>query len=201
MTVSPGATVNPEGVHFAVTAREAERVTLSLFEGNDETRFAMLREGELHHLFVPGTRARQAYGFRAHGAWAPDQGLSFDDSKLLADPYALALDRPYVFDPRLAERGFDTASLVPKSIVCDPPELALAPPLFRPGGFIYELNVRGISMRHPDIPPALRGTIAALAHPAILAHLTRLKVDAVELMPVTAWIDERHLPPLGLHNA
>ena len=47
-------------------------------------------------------------------------------------------------------------------------------------------------MRHPDVPPQLRGTIAALAHPAIIAHLTKLKVDAVELMPVTAWIDERH---------
>lgn len=66
---------------------------------------------------------------------------------------------------------------------------------------MYEVNVRGFTMLHPDVPQALRGTVAALAHPAIVAHLRRLKVSAVELMPVTAWIDERHLPPLGLRNA
>jgi glycogen operon protein len=70
-----------------------------------------------------------------------------------------------------------------------------------PGGLIYELNVRGFTLNHPAIPPALRGTIAALAHPAIIAHLSKLRVSAVELMPVVAWIDERHLPPLGLRNA
>src|SRR6185503_14766053 len=72
---------------------------------------------------------------------------------------------------------------------------------FRAGGFIYEVNVRGFTMRHPDVPPALRGTVAALAHPTIIAHLQKLGVDAVELMPIPAWIDERHLPPLGLRNA
>ena len=200
MTLSPGVTVQPDNVHFAVTARDAERVSLCLFDGETETRLAMQREGDLHHLRVPGIRTGQAYGYRAHGPWAPDKALLFDDSKLLVDPYTLALDRPFAFHPRLSERGFDTAGLVPKSIVCDPPEVRPAPPLFRPGGLIYELNVRGFSMRHPDIPPALRGTIAALAHPAVLAHLTMLKVDAVELMPVTAWIDERHLPSRGLRN-
>jgi len=201
VTLSPGVTVQPDNVHFAVTARDAKRVSLCLFDGETETRLAMLREGDLHHLRVPGIRTGQAYGYRAHGPWAPDKALLFDDSKLLVDPYALALDRPFAFDPRLSERGFDTASLVPKSIVCDPPAVRPAPPLFRPGGLIYELNVRGFSMRHPDIPPALRGTIGALAHPVILAHLTKLKVAAVELMPVTAWIDERHLPSRGLRNA
>ncbi|GAA3253747.1 hypothetical protein GCM10020258_11060 [Sphingomonas yabuuchiae] len=76
-----------------------------------------------------------------------------------------------------------------------------APPLFRPGGLIYELNVRGFTMRHPAIPPEQRGTLAALAHPAVLDHLRKLGVAAVELMPITAAIDERHLPPLGLRNA
>ncbi|PJN94429.1 glycogen debranching enzyme GlgX, partial [Amaricoccus sp. HAR-UPW-R2A-40] len=75
-----------------------------------------------------------------------------------------------------------------------------APPVFRPGGLVYELPVRPFTMLHPDVPPELRGTVAALAHPAILDHLTRLRVDAVELMPITAWIDERHLGPLGLVN-
>lgn len=161
----------------------------------------MLRDGDLHHLFVPGVRTGQAYGYRADGAWAPEKGLLFDNSKLLADPYARALDRHFVFDPRLSDRGFDTAALMPRSLVCDPVEVPLRPPRFRNGGLIYELNVRGFSMRHPEIPQALRGTIAALAHPAIIAHLKKLQVDAVELMPIAAWIDERHLQPLGLRNA
>jgi glycogen operon protein len=99
-------------------------------------------------------------------------------------------------------RGVDTASLVPKAVVAQPSEKCTQlPPVFRPGGLIYELNVRGFTQRHPDIPPEMRGTIGALAHPAIIAHLQKLHVNAIELMPIVAWIDERHLPPLGLHNA
>ena len=201
MTLSPGATVTPQGVHFAVISRDAARVMLCLFDGDSETRFLMLREGDLHHLFVPGIRTGQAYGYRADGPWAPKEGLLFDSRKLLADPHALVLDRSFVCDPRLSERGFDTAALMPKTIVCDPPDVPLQPPKFRNGGLIYELNVRGFSMRHPEIPQGLRGTIAALAHPAVISHLKTLRVDTVELMPIVAWIDERHLPPLGLHNA
>ncbi|MFK5057944.1 glycogen debranching enzyme, partial [Klebsiella pneumoniae] len=66
---------------------------------------------------------------------------------------------------------------------------------------VYEVNVRAFTMLHPDVPPGQRGTVAALAHPAVIAHLRRLRVAAVELMPIVAWIDERHLPPLGLANA
>ena len=76
-----------------------------------------------------------------------------------------------------------------------------APPRFARGGLIYELNARAFTMLHPDIPAAQRGTVAALAHPSVIAHLQKLHVSAVELMPITAWIDERHLPPLGLTNA
>jgi len=201
VTPSPGAFVTPQGVRFAVVAREATQVTLCLFDGKQETRLPMAWDGDIHHITVPGIRAGQAYGYRASGPWLPEKGHLFDPGKLLADPYALALDRRFVFDPRLAERGFDTADLVPKSLVCDPPEMPLAPSRFRNGGLIYELNVRGFSMRHPEVPPPLRGTIGALAHPAVIAHLKKLKVDAVELMPIIAWIDERHLPPLRLHNA
>ncbi|HVF93072.1 MAG TPA: glycogen debranching enzyme, partial [Sphingomonas sp.] len=82
-----------------------------------------------------------------------------------------------------------------------PPPPPPPPPLFLNGGLIYELNVRGFTWLHPDIPEAQRGTLAALAHPSIIAHLRKIGVDAVELMPIVAWIDERHLPPLGLANA
>lgn len=199
--MTPGVALTPDGATFTVTARDAEGMTLCLFDGAHETRLPMTRDGETFHLTVPGVGAGAAYGFRANGPFAPERGLLFDDSKLLVDPYALELDRRFIFDPRLSQYGFDTAALAPRAIVCAPPDVPRQPPLFRNGGLIYEVNVRGFTMRHPDVPPALRGTIAALAHPAIIAHLQKLGVDAVELMPVIAWIDERHLPPRGLHNA
>jgi glycogen operon protein len=176
-------------------------------EGNRELdRLELAPEGEgVFGLFVSGLKESTRYGFRADGAYAPEKGLWFDPGKLLVDPYAVEIDRPYVYDHRLTARrgqGKDTAPLMPKAIArASMPDMAIAPPRFRPGGLIYEVPVRAFTMRHPDIPERDRGTIRALAHPAIIEHLTGLGVSAVELLPVAAWIDERHLPPLGLANA
>jgi len=197
----PGVQFTADGVRFAVIAAEAQRVDLCLFTGGRERRLPMARDGEMHSLTVADIEAAQAYGYRATGTWQPEQNLFYDHSKLLLDPYAQQLDRRFVFDPRLSQRGFDTAALVPKALVSKPEMVPQKPPLFQPGGFIYEVNVRSFTVRHPDVPEKLRGTVAALAHPAIIAHLQRLGVDAVELMPLAAWIDERHLPALGLRNA
>ena len=202
MTDCPGAHPVRGGTKFAICARDAELVELCLFDGDREIRLAMQRQNNLHVAFAAGVGPGQRYGFRATGAWAPDQGLLFDPAKLLVDPYALTLDRAFSLDPDLAIRGADTAHLVPKAVVTAPIEtLASRPPVFRPGGLIYELNVRGFTRLHYEVPPHLRGTIAALAHPAIISYFKKLHVNAVELMPVVAWIDERHLPPLGLRNA
>ena len=65
---------------------------------------------------------------------------------------------------------------------------------------IYETHVRGFTMRHPDVPPALRGTYAGLASAPVIEHLKRLGVTAVELMPVHAFVDDRHLVERGLRN-
>lgn len=186
---------------FAVRAPLAERVDLCLFGGADETRHAMVRHGEVWMLELPGDCAGARYGYRAHGPYDPPSGLWFDPAKLLVDPYAVELDRRFVQHPRLAHYGDDTADLVPRAIVPGP--LAQVPhrtPHFQRGGLIYELNVRAFTLLHPDVPEAIRGTVAALAHPAVIAHLTAMHVSAVELMPIIAWIDERHLPPLGLTN-
>lgn len=202
-----GASLSREGIRFAVWSEAAERIQLCLFDGERETeRLDLVREGGgVHALFVPGRSAGQRYGFRADGPYDPASGLWFDPQKLLVDPYALEIDRPYVYDPRLAARrgeGGDTAPLVPKSVAAALPEVVpAAPPLFQPGGLIYELSVRAFTMRHPEVPERERGTLRALAHPAVIGHLLKLGVSAVELMPITAWIDERHLPPLGLANA
>ncbi len=177
-------------------APEAEAVWLCLFDDADgETSIPMSRDGDdwtVAAFVAAGTR----YGYRADGE------PPFDRSKLLVDPHATQIDRPFTYDPRLGERGVDTAALVPKAVLTEPlPPLPLQPPRFRSGGLIYEVNVRSFTMLHPDVPEAMRGTVAALADPSVIAHLQKIGVDVVELMPIVAWIDERHLPPLGLRNA
>ncbi|MDE2437236.1 MAG: glycogen debranching protein GlgX [Sphingomonadales bacterium] len=197
-----GATVQRENTCFTVRSPRAESVLLCLFDGDGEQRHAMVREGDNWTCTLPGDLSGTRYGYRAAGVYAPELGLWFDPSKLLVDPCAVALDARFVQDPRLGEYGVDTTPQVPKAIV--PARLPVVRKRRRPfprGGLIYEANVRGLTRLHPDIPEGLRGTVAALAHPAIIAHLRKLRVNAVELMPLIAWIDERHLPPLGLTNA
>jgi glycogen debranching enzyme len=187
--------VSIAGATFTVRAPAAESVWLCLFD-DAETRHAMTRIGENWTATVEGITPGQRYGYRAAGPGP------HDETKLLVDPYATMLDRRFAWHPDLAIPGAETAPLVPKAIVTAPHDpVPTAQPYFREGGLIYELNVRGFTMLHPDVPAEQRGTIAALAHPAIVAHLQKLRVTAVELMPIVAWIDERHLAPLGLTNA
>jgi glycogen debranching enzyme len=204
-----GAQLVEGGARFTIWSSAAEAAWVCLFdpESDEEIgRVEMARTDE--HTFsttLSGVRPGDPYGYRVDGPFAPERGHRFDPSKLLVDPYALAIDRPFAYDPRLAaprSERVDTAPLVPKSVVTALPRPKRpAAPKFKPGGLIYELNVRGFTMRHPEVPEALRGTVAALAEPVILEHLRHLGVSAVELMPIVAWIDERHLPPLGLRNA
>jgi len=179
--LNPGAHLSQAGANFAVRSRDADRVTLCLFNGERERRVPMHRDGEWHVASVAGVKSGQAYGYRAAGPWAPAQGHCFDESKLLVDPYAVELDRRFRFDPALCVRGQDTAAFVPRALVMPPlPHVVRAPPHFRWGGLIYELNVRGFTHEHPDVPLQERGTVAALAHPAVIAHFRKLHVGAVE---------------------
>ena len=190
------ATIAGDAVAFSVRSPHADAVWLCLFdEDGGERRVPMQRDGDDWRVAVPGIGEGARYGLRADGP------PPFDVAKLLVDPAAVTIDRPFAYDPRLGVVGQDTAALVPRAVVTAPLPALDLPPLFQLGGVIYELNVRGFTMRHPDVPAAQRGTIAALAHPAVIAHLRHIGVDAVELMPIVAWIDERHLPPLGLSNA
>ncbi len=202
MTHGCGATVSGGRTSFRVRAPKAEVLWLCLFEGCSEQRLAMARDGEDWVVEIAGGLTGSLYGYRADGVWSPEQGLWFDVSKLLVDPYAVALDRRFVQHPDLARFGVDTATIVPRAIIPAPfPKVDQAPPHLQRGDLIYEINVRGFTMLHPDVPEALRGTVAALVHPSVIAHLKKLGVGVVELMPIVAWIDERHLPPLGLSNA
>lgn len=203
-TVYPqGAIVTANGTAFSVYSRHASQIDLCLFDatGNTQTaRLPMQRDDNDIHLITTDAPIGTRYGFRADGVYAPDHGLWFDPSKLLLDPCATQIDRPFAHDAALFTFGTDTAPIMPKAIISSYTPVKRQAPLFTPGGLIYEVAVKPLTMLHPDVPEAIRGTVAALAHPAVIAHLKTIGVDAVELMPITAWIDERHLAPLGLTN-
>jgi glycogen operon protein len=204
-----GVTIAADGIDVAVHAPDADAIALCLFDTNDQetARFRLpARTGPVFHGHIAGVPAGTRYGLRAYGPWNPANGHRFNPSKLLMDPWATAIDRPFRLDPLLFDRDGprpdDTAALMPKAIAGAP---AIHPVTNRPTldwdrQVVYELHVRGFTMTHPDIPPAIRGTFAALGHPASIRHLTRLGITTVELMPAAAWIDERHLPPLNLSN-
>ena len=201
MSETYGTRVGASRTVFRVRAPLAEALDLCLFDNDTETRHAMAREGDDWTAAIPADLTGARYGYRACGPYNPAANLWFDPAKLLVDPHAVELDTRFVQHPALSEHGADTAAIVPKTLVIGPlPDVTPAPPQFTHGQLVYELNVRSFTLLHPGVPEAKRGTVAALAHPAIVAHLKSLNVGAVELMPIIAWIDERHLPPLGLTN-
>ena len=204
-----GVSVDTTGINVAVYSGTAEAVAISLFDADDReiARHRLpARTGDVFHGHVRGFGAGTRYGLRAFGAWDPARGHRFNPAKLLADPFATAIDRAFRLHPTLFDAASpdpaDTAGVMPKCIVGSAEPIAdPSRPLFAwDRQVIYELHVRGFTMRHPEIPASLRGTFAGLAHEAAIAHLVRLGISAVELMPVAAWVDERHLPPLGLTN-
>ncbi|WP_298493629.1 glycogen debranching protein GlgX [uncultured Maritimibacter sp.] len=200
-----GATLTQGGARFRVYAPDAASVLLCLFQDGAERTLPMERQGGgVWSTDVSGVGVGQAYGYRANGRYDPKNGLWFDPAKVLMDPFATRIDRAFVYDTRLGlppGEAVDTAPLMPKALVTLPAPAAAPPRLYQTGGLIYEANVRALTMLHPDVPEEIRGTLAAVAHPAVVAHLVALGVAAIEFLPITAWIDERHLGPLGLTNA
>jgi glycogen operon protein len=204
-----GVTVVPGGINVAVWSGDASAIEFCLFDEAGQVEMARIvlsgRTGPIFHARIDGVGAGARYGVRAHGPFDPARGLRFDPDKLLLDPYALAIDRPFVLHPSMLARpseAMDSGSVMPKGIVTIP-EAPPPPSLDIPWSdtVIYELHVKGFTQLHPDVPEAMRGTFAGLAHPAAIAHLKRLGVTTVELMPSAAWCDEPHLPRLGLANA
>ncbi len=209
-----GVTPARDGANVAVVSAHAAAIELCLFDAsgtNERARIALPgRTGDVFHGFVPGIAEGDRYGLRAHGPYDPRSGHRFNPAKLLVDPYARALDRPFALRAAMfgagaddaVRDGTDSAPFVPKGIVTamPPPARAARPHVPWQDTILYELHVRGFTRTHPGVPEALRGTCAGLAHPAAIAHLARLGVTTVELLPIAAAIDERHLAPLGLTN-
>ncbi|MDG4859644.1 glycogen debranching protein GlgX [Streptomyces sp. T-3] len=209
-----GATYDGSGTNFALFSDVADRVDLCLIGDDGAEERVPVREvdGSVWHVRLPGIRPGRRYGYRVHGPYAPEQGHRCNPAKLLMDPYARALDgriddHPSLFDqPHDKDTGpgtLDSLGHTFLSVVTDavfdwehdrPPD--------RPyhDTVIYEAHVRGLTRTHPDVPPELRGTYAALGHPAVLDHLTALGVTALELMPVHQFVEDGHLREKGLTN-
>jgi isoamylase len=214
-----GATWDGEGVNFALFSEHAEKVELCLFDeaGRHERQRIEMRErtDNVWHCYLPEARPGLAYGYRVHGPYQPADGHRFNPAKLLVDPYARELsgslewhDALYGYgvgapEEDLAADGRDSAPYLPKCRVVDPaftwgddrrPEIPWHDMV------IYEMHVRGFSMRHPEVPRAQRGTYAGLSSAPVIDYLKRLGVTTVELMPVHAFVDDRRLVEMGLRN-
>jgi isoamylase len=206
-----GATFDGEGTNFALFTEVAERVDLVLIDASGASRTVTLTEvdGFVWHCYLPWVGPGQRYGYRVHGPWDPVAGHRCNPAKLLLDPYARAVDGQTDNDASLFELApdgpspADSAGHTPLGVVTDPAfDWGDDRPPMRPYAetVIYEAHVRGLTRGHPEVPTALRGTYAGLAHPAVVEHLTSLGVTAVELMPVHQFVQDGFLRDRGLSN-
>ena len=216
-----GATWDGSGTNFALFSEVATAVELCLFGAADgqagnaaaETRVALTEvDGFVWHCYLPEVGPGQRYGYRVHGPYRPERGQRCNPAKLLLDPYGKAVDgdvrwHESLFSYRMRDHSAlntaDSAAYMPRNVVIDPDfdwggDRAPRTPYHET--LIYEAHVRGLTLRHPRVPPGLRGTYAGLAHPAVIEHLTRLGVTAIELMPVHQFVSERALADRGLTN-
>jgi isoamylase len=214
-----GATWDGEGVNFSLFSSRAEKVELCLFDqsGRHELQRIELREqtDEIWHSYLPEARPGLLYGYRVYGPYNPEKGDRFNPHKLLIEPYAKHLQGPLIWSDShfgyrvghakedLSFDKRDSAAGTPKCRVIDPAFTwgdDRAPRVPWHDTVIYEAHVRGLTMRHPEVPPQLRGTYAGLATAPVIEHLKRLGITTLELMPVHAFVDDRTLIEKGLRN-
>jgi isoamylase len=210
-----GATFDGIGANFSLFSEVAERVELCLFDEQGEATRIELPECTAFcwHGYLPDVKPGQRYGFRVHGPWAPDRGSWCNPAKLLLDPYAKAVEGPWVWNeavfpyrfaaPESSKNELDSAAFVPKSIVINPFfdwGLDRRPNTPWHRTVVYETHVKGFTKTHPEIPDELRGTYAGMAHPAAVKYLQRLGVTAVELLPVHQFVQDSTLLNRGLRN-
>jgi glycogen operon protein len=215
-----GANYDGSGTNFSIFPSVAEGVELCLLgddtDGDrrrDEVRVELREvDGFIWHAFLPDVRPGQRYGYRVHGPWDPGRGLWCNPQKLLLDPYAKTIDGLVDWAPACFAYDFanhdrpnldDSAPHVPLGVVSDPffdwgNDRPPSTPLHET--VIYEAHVKGLTYTHPGVPDHMRGTYAGLAHPAIIEHLIRLGVTAIELMPVHHFVNDHHLVEQGLRN-
>jgi len=200
-----GATVLPDGVNFSVFSRGASGVELLLFDREDDARPTRVipidpaanRTYHYWHVFLSGVRPGQTYGYRVHGGWDPANGMRFDPTKVLLDPYGRAVVVPKNYSRDAARLDTDNAATAMKSVVADVSAYDWEgdAPLQRPSSqtIIYEMHVRGFT-RHPSsgVSEQTRGTYAGVIEK--IPYLQQLGITAVELLPVFQF-DAQDAPP------
>ncbi len=209
-----GAFYDGAGTNFSLFSEMADRVELCLFRDDGGEERVSLDEVDAFcwHAYLPAVPPGQRYGYRVHGPWAPERGQRCNPAKLLLDPYAKAIEGqvrwdqacfPYNFGDENSRNDDDSASFMPKSVVHNPYfdwGNDRPPDISRGESVIYEVHVKGFTIRHPGIPEALRGSYSGLAHPAAIEYLTKLGITAVELLPVHQFVHDPHLVERGLRN-
>ncbi|MGR6328839.1 glycogen debranching protein GlgX [Sphingomonas sp. XXL09] len=214
-----GATFDGLGVNFAVYSANADRIELCLFDpsGKREIGRIALPEctDEVFHGYLPDAGPGLLYGYRAHGRYAPEEGHRFNPNKLLLDPYARRLAGQIKWTDALhgykvgharEDLSFDkrdSAPAMPKAVVVDDHwdwSRDTKPNTPWSETVIYEAHVKGLTKLMELVPARERGTYAALGHPAVIAHLKRIGVTALELLPIHAFTQDRFLQEKGLKN-
>ncbi|HEV7379514.1 MAG TPA: glycogen debranching protein GlgX [Dyadobacter sp.] len=213
-----GANWDGIGVNFAVFSENADMIELCLFDENNEESAKIKIEEVTHHIwhvYVPGLKPGQRYGYRVHGPFEPHNGHRFNPAKLLTDPYSKALTSTLHWDDALFgyEIGneqedlscstVDSAPFVPRSIVVSGEfdwqgDRRINRPYHET--IIYETHVKGFTILNEKIPEQIRGTYAGLAHPEVIKYLKELGITAIELLPVHHFVADRHLVEKGLTN-
>ena len=209
-----GATFDGNGTNFALFSEVAEKVELCLFDDRGrETRVELIDvDAYIWHAYLPQVQPGQRYGYRVHGPNDPDQGLRCNPNKLLLDPYAKAVEGEldwnqslfgYQFGKPEKRNDDDSAKSMMLGVVTNPffdwtgdrhPRTPYA------ASFIYEAHVKGLTETLPGIPDELRGTYAGIGHPAVIDHLVKIGVTAIELMPVHQFVNDGTLQEKGLSN-
>jgi len=204
-----GATPSRDGVNFSVYSRHATGVQLLLFNGVDDAHAARVvrldpavnRTYHYWHVFVPDVRPGQLYAYRVEGPFDPSNGMRFDATKALLDPYGRGVVVPEAYGRDAARGPGDNAGTAMKSVVLDVSAYDWEgdAPLRHPSSrtIVYEMHVGGFT-RHPSsgLPEKTRGTFAGLIEK--IPYLQRLGITAVELLPVFQF-DPQDCPP-GLVN-
>ncbi|MFJ9840102.1 glycogen debranching protein GlgX [Kitasatospora sp. NPDC101155] len=209
-----GATYDGAGTNFAVFSESADRIELCLIDEDGSETAVELRETDafVRHAYLPGVQPGQRYGFRVHGPYNPGLGQRHNSAKLLLDPYAKAMSGHidwdesvygYHFGAPERRNDLDSAPHTMHSVVINPYfdwGTDHPPRTDYHRTVIYEAHVKGLTRLHPGIPEEIRGTYAGLAHPAVIEHLAKLGVTAIELMPVHQFVRDHRLRDLGLAN-
>jgi len=200
-----GASVRDGGCNFSVWAPEATKVTLILYT-EDEKEIVRYDLPEKHDGlwfgFVANVKPGQLYAYSVDGRNEPKNGLSFDATKILIDPYAKKINRPIDWNYELYLN--DSGKMISKSVVVDDTSFdwqgVKKPGLTKPGTILYETHVKGFTKLRADIPEEYRGTFLGLCQPSVIKYLKELGITAVQLMPVFAKMSESRLIDMGLSN-